>query len=104
MSCSSRRRQYGCCSQSREQTAPLLRECVIQCAVERFIHKAVAIGLGKATIVAVRNHIKPFGIGVITRKRDACCRPVFAEYCRHNSDSRATLRLRSAWYRPSREW
>ena len=44
---------------------------MIQCTIERFIHKAVAIGLGKATIVAVRNHIKPFGIGVITRKRDA---------------------------------
>jgi hypothetical protein len=76
---------------------------VIQCAVERFIHKAVAIGLGKATIVAVRNHIKPFGIGVITRKRDAVLSQ-FAEYCRHNSGNRATLRLHSAWYRPSREW
>lgn len=44
---------------------------MIQCAVERFIHKSVAIGLGKATIVAVRNHIETFGIGVIPRQRDA---------------------------------
>ncbi|MNE06922.1 hypothetical protein D3C80_995220 [compost metagenome] len=42
---------------------------MLQCAVDRFIHIAIAIGLSKATIITVGHHVKAFGIGVITRKR-----------------------------------
>ena len=44
---------------------------MLQRTVEGFIHKAVTIGLGQTTVVAIRDHVKAFGIGIITRQRHA---------------------------------
>lgn len=40
-------------------------------AVDRFAHKAIAIRLANAAGIAFRNHIKSFGIGVVSRQGDA---------------------------------
>ena len=44
---------------------------MLQCAIERFIHKAVAIGLGKAAVITVSNDVKTFCVGVIPCQRNA---------------------------------
>ena len=44
---------------------------MLQRAVDRFAHKAIAIRLANAAGIAFGDHIKAFGIGIVARQGDA---------------------------------